>query len=302
MRVRSSLRTGFVVIGLVFGATAAKAQLLAPVVHGPISPCNTSVLVEGHLLNSTLAVYVNGVKVGTKTATALSEAVPLSSPLSAGDKVTATQATSGGESPQSPLAVVVQSVPTPPTSVSTSHLFACATSVWVEGAVPGAKLRIQQSGQLGSGATIHGSAWINFDSGKMVAPGQSVTVDQTACGGFSQSTPTVTSDRPPNPLPILAVDRPVMACQPAMTVRGVINGAHVKVFVTPAGSSQVPDGDWNVPLDAFDYYFGRSLKAGDQIAVRQEMPSCVVNDQPIAASNNPMAMRRVTRRTACRCP
>ena len=87
--------------------------LLPPAVVGPLSQCSPGVRVQGQLSGATVALYQNGVQVGSGIAQWSDQVFDFASnvTLVPGAKVTARQTLGAQVSPASPLPVTVQAKP-----------------------------------------------------------------------------------------------------------------------------------------------------------------------------------------------
>jgi hypothetical protein len=249
------------------------AQLLAPIVSGPISPCNDAIVVSGQLPNSEIFIFVNGNKLTSKMVNDSRPAtIDLPHQLKAGDAVTAVQKLGNVESLPSGMPIVVQFKPTVMPSLTISHLFGCASSIWLTGAQPGSQILVHQNMiQIGSGSTLDGNAWINLD--KNIITGQKIEITQIGCGIQTPITTSVSADNPPHPLHIPIFTLPLIDCQPSVRISDVSEGSHVEVSIN--GKT---DGIWTTPLNSFEYFFNHQVSQGDKITVDQSFPGCVVND------------------------
>src|ERR1035438_10383018 len=119
-------------------------SLLPPVVVGPLSVCNSSVRVQGQLIDAVVDLFLDGVNVGSGKALWTDQAIPLKTgaKLKAGRNVTAKQTTTGPPSGAS-AAVVVQTEPKVIGSVACeTHIYECGQCLWLDGMVPGATVEV----------------------------------------------------------------------------------------------------------------------------------------------------------------
>jgi hypothetical protein len=258
--------------------------LLPPVVVGPLSECSSRVKVQGQLIGATVDVYSNGAHVATGTATWTDQVFPLlaGKTLAVGANVTATQTMGGVTSPPSPLPITVQKKP--PTIgfiASKTHIYVCGQCLWLEGMVPGATVEVTVGGVLrGSGIADDGSA--RFGLSVPTQAGDTLVAQQTACG-----TPGPLTNLPkPDPLPgnkreLLppTVVGPLRACQRAVTVKDVVEGAQVVLTEAPsAGFTESGCFDLSelwIPTPP--------LTLGDHVTALQQMPGCEIKSSQSAA-------------------
>lgn len=246
-----------------------QAPLLAPTVGAPISPCSRHVQVVGQLPNAQVSLYVGDTVLVTQGTTNGVALIALPSALVPGAKISATQTVAGTEGPRSPLPIVVQPVPTILGGmVPISHLYGCATSTYLEGAVPGAGVLVSQNGSvIGKGEAIDGTAWIFLT--KAITAGQSLELTQTACSLSSGIVLTPKADSPPLTLPVPRIAQPIVACQPSIFISEIVDGARVKVFRD--GSL---DGDWHFAVGSLWYPMGDKIQAGVMLSAEQTMKDC----------------------------
>lgn len=249
------------------------AQLLAPIVSGPISPCNEAIVVSGHMAGAEVTILVNGNKLISRMVNDSRPAtIDLPHQLKHGDEVIAIQKVGDMESLPSGMPVVVQLKPTSMPSVTISHLYGCARSIWLTGAQPGAQILVHQNMiQIGKGSTLDGNAWINLD--KSIIAGEKIEITQIACGIQIPITTSVRADKPPDPLHFQVIEFPVFECQPSVNISNVTEGAHVEVKI-----NEKVDGIWIPPINSFRYFFNHQVSQNDKITAIQSMPGCVVND------------------------
>lgn len=245
--------------------------LLPPRVIGPLSECSGSVRVQGQLSGSTVAIFADGIAVGSGLATWSDQIFSLSASLSAGQQVTATQTVGMDTSPPSPEAIEVQAKPPVVGAVGfRSHLNQCGECVWLEGLVPGAKVEMRDGGTvLGTGESYDGNA--RFHLSTPLAGGMDIKAQQTAC-----STPGTVTDGPPvdvlveklQTLPTPVVRTPLRECERRVTVSNVVHGATVTLM-----RSAGPNLQACFDLDALWMGVNPPLVLGETVSARQELRS-----------------------------
>ena len=256
--------------------------LLPPHVIGPLSECSGSVRVQGQLSGSTVAIFADGIAVGSGLATWSDQIFSLSASLSAGQQVTATQTVGMDTSPPSPEAIEVQAKPPVVGAVGfRSHLNQCGECVWLEGLVPGAKVEMRDGGTvLGTGESYDGNA--RFHLSTPLAGGMDIKAQQTAC-----STPGTVTDGPPvdvlveklQTLPTPVVRTPLRECERRVTVSNVVHGATVTLM-----RSAGPNLQACFDLDALWMGVNPPLVLGETVSARQELRSrCKLNSSDSAS-------------------
>jgi hypothetical protein len=230
--------------------------------------------VQGQLIGATVDLYSSGAHVGSGTATWTDQSFKLDpgKTLAPSANVTATQSISGVTSPHSPSPVTVQKKPPVIGPVtSKTHIYVCGQCLWLDGMVPGAKVEVSVGGVVrGTGIADDGSARIGLSAPTGAA--DTLVAQQAACG-----TPGVATNLPkPDSLPgkgrQLApptVVGPLRACQRAVTVKDVVEGAQVVLTEAPAGFTET------ACFDLSELWFPTPpLKLGDHVTAIQQMPGC----------------------------
>ncbi len=269
--------------------------LLSPRVVGPLSACSGRVRVQGQLTGSTVTIFAGGAVVASGLATWPDQTFTLTSPLGAGQDVTATQTVGVETSPRSPETVQVQAAPPVVGGVGfLSHLNQCGECVWLEGLVPGATVALRDGAAvLGSGESYDGSA--RFHLSVPLAAGMAITAQQTACG-----MPGTVTDGPPvdvltealRTLPTPVVQSPLRECERRVTVSNVVHGATV-TLLRSAGPNQQACFD----LDSLWMGVTPPLALGETVSARQELrgrcklvsadavPRVVEDNTPVPVAN-----------------
>jgi len=249
--------------------------LLPPAVVGPLSECSSSVRVQGQLIGTTVDLYSNGAHVGSGTATWTDQSFKLDpgKTLAHGANVTATQSMGGVTSPQSPSPVTVQKKPpTIGTVTAKTHIYVCGQCLWLDGMVPGARVEVTVGGVLrGSGIADDGSARIGLSP--QTGSGETLVAQQTACG--TRGVPTDLPKPDPIPggrqLPPPTVVGPLQACQRAVTVKDVVEGAQVVLTEAPPGFTE------SACFDLSELWFPTPpLTLGDHVTAIQQVAKCEI--------------------------
>jgi hypothetical protein len=259
-------------------------SLLPPVVVGPLSVCSSSVRVQGQLIGATVDLFSGGAPAGTGVATWTDQVFPLKAgvTLAAGANVTATQTSGGVTSPASPSPVVVQKKPPTIGGVgSKTHIYECGQCLWLDGMVPGATVEVTVGGALrGKGTAADGSARIGLSP--QTSPGDTLVAQQNACGSPGTKTNLPLPDGLPGgkrQLPAPTVAGPLQACQVAVTVSNVVDGAQVVLDETPA-----PGFSEQACFDLPSLWFQcPPLKQGSTVSAIQSMPKCDIKSASSAA-------------------
>lgn len=251
--------------------------LLPPSIVGPLSECSSRVRVQGQLIGATVDIYSSGAHVATGTATWTDQIFPLSpgKTLAPGNQVTATQTVSGVTSPQSPMPVTVQKKPPVIGPVSSkTHIYVCGQCLWLDGMVPGAHVEVSVGGvSRGTGIADDGSARIGL--APQTGPADTLEARQTACGTPGPLTKLPKPDPPPGGankhLAPPTVVGPLHACQRAVTVKDVVEGAQVVLHEAPPGFTET------ACFDLSELWFPTPpLTLGDTVSAIQQMPKCEI--------------------------
>ncbi len=252
--------------------------LLPPRVIGPLSECSSHVRVQGQLTGATVDLFANGVHVGSGVATWSDQVFPLNGgvTLAASAGVTATQSLGGQVSAPSPQPVVVQKKPPVIGNVGCqTHIYACGECLWLDGMVPGATVEVQVGGVLrGSGRADDGTARIGLSP--QTSLGDILDAQQIACGTAGPITPLPAPDAVPLPkdqrfLPSPTVGAPLKACQRAVTVSNVFDGAQVFLMQTSGPTEQAC-------FDRSSLWFPiNPLVLGETVSARQAFPHCALD-------------------------
>jgi hypothetical protein len=258
--------------------------LLPPAVVGPLSECSSRVRVQGQLIGATVDVYSNGAHVASGTATWPDQVFSLfpGKMLAPGANVTATQTVSGVTSPKSPSPVIVQKrPPTVGNVTSKTHIYVCGQCLWLDGMVPGAHVEVSVGGVVrGSGIADDGSARIHLSTPTRAA--DTLVAQQTACGIPGSPTNLPKPDMLPGNKRELApptVVGPLRACQRAVTVKTVVEGA--QVVVTEALVSGFTE---TACFDLSELWFPTPpLTLGDNVTAIQQMVGCEIKSAPSAS-------------------
>lgn len=243
--------------------------LLPPRVIGPLSECSSRVRVQGHLTGATVTIFANGAVVATDTATWSDQTFSLTTSLTAGQEITATQTIGMDTSIVSPEVVIVQAKPPVIGGVGfRSHLNQCGECVWLEGLVPGAKVEVRDGATvIGSGESYDGNA--RFHLSTPLAAGMTITAQQEACGssGIITNGPSVDIiAEQMQALPTPVVLSPLRECERRVTVSNIVHGAHV-VLMRSAG----PNIHTCFDLDSLWIGVHPPLALGEVISARQEL-------------------------------
>jgi hypothetical protein len=196
--------------------------------------------------------------------------------VKAGELVTAEQSTTNDTSVALPPEQGIEVMADPDTEqlnglFCPEPLLECATCLWVAGAVPGATVTLELTGDppMLANAT---SEFVKFTlpTGRRLHVTDSVTASQTACGvaGSAIQLPSPLANIRGGPtLPVIDVATPVQ-CQQGIRVDGVTPGTTIVVVL---------DGqDLHGCFASTRGWFGlpRRLEVGDTLPVSQEFPLC----------------------------
>jgi hypothetical protein len=128
--------------------------------------------------------------------------------------------------------------PFPPIELRTP-LYDCATFVTVRNAHPGSLITLVSgsTGALLANPVVATTARFDIDVWSPLLTGEQVVVEQQGCNANGKSKPA-TVVAVPNPLPVPAIVKPVLAGVATVEVTGVIPGARVLLYVGDAYRSQ----------------------------------------------------------------
>jgi hypothetical protein len=262
--------------------------LLPPTVIGPISVCNSSIRVQGQNIGATVELFQTGSPspIGGGTATWSDQVFPLNEGirLTAGESITAVQTLGDAVSLPSPFLVPVQSSPQMVGAVAcATHIFECGQSLALLGMVPGAIAEVTAAGVMrGRGISADGTARIDLSQPTQLE--DVLVVTQSACGITGPPLPLPRSDSPPLtpqgllPAPVLAA--PVYACQDALLMGGVVDGALVTLTETTGSSVSA------LFPTSVGFLFAKPLTPGSSVSVEQTLPGCQIG----GISSSPLAV------------
>ncbi|CAA9241353.1 MAG: hypothetical protein AVDCRST_MAG93-1338 [uncultured Chloroflexia bacterium] len=248
--------------------------LLPPKVVGPLSECNSLVIVRNQLSGALVTLFVGSERVGGGIASWSSERFALDVPLKPGDLVVATQAIGTVTSDPS-IPVQVQAAPTDMGSAYVdvdSLIYECGECARVVGAVPGATVRFTEGTTIrGEATAVSGVAWsVGIDP----PPDRNdvLEVRQIACGveGPARALPIDIAPGWANEaFAAPYIPKPLYACMRSVPVAGVIDGAQVTIDRSTQDSRELC-------FDASELEVGRLLPLveGEQVTVRQAFARC----------------------------
>jgi hypothetical protein len=203
---------------------------LPPEVKGPISVCNKSVRVRGHIAGATVTILVNNNLTSSSVSNWPDDEIDVGVQLVAGDKITATQEFGGEVSEPSPLAIIVQAAPTSLSSVTIlTHLYQCGNGLWAEGVVPGAEVKaLINNFQVGQKTSVDGIARMQYQPGLQV--NQSLYIVQTTCNSLTGTNMSNPADTLPDILPVPVIQTPLIECQTSIKLNNLLDGATVILY------------------------------------------------------------------------
>jgi hypothetical protein len=253
------------------------SPLLPPVVSA-LSVCSSSVRIQGQFIGATVDVFQDGANVGGGSATSADQIFPLTVTLKAGPShpVTATQTSSGMTSPAS-APVIVQNNPVAVGSVigtvtCETHIYQCGQCLYLDGMLPGATVEVTAGGSpRGSGTAVDGTAQVGLST--PTGLNEVLSARQTACGSPGALTPLPAADPlpPGRQLPPPTVIGPLQACEVAVQVTNVIDGAQVTLTETGVPPGFTEQGCFFLPTLWFPC---PPLLQGSEVSATQNMPGC----------------------------
>ncbi len=239
---------------------------LAPEVVGPISVCSKAIEVRGNIAGATIEILVNGDPVVSHDAPTANSAYSINTALTAGDTVTARQKF-GGETGPSSLPIIVQDVPSQPSSLTIhTRLHKWGRAALVTGAVSGAKIELAREGQVvGAAEAISGWAKAIYDPPLNAA--QTLTLKQSTCNNSTASQVSQAALDLPSKLPAPLIELPLIECQNSISISKVIDGAYVEMYRNDKLEHTF------VFSVSKEWFWIKPLKKGDVIKVRQGFKS-----------------------------
>jgi hypothetical protein len=259
------------------------ANLLPPTIRGPLTVLSTRVRVDGPLPGATVDLLVNGSVFQSKTASSTITIFFLdTNRLPARAEVTARWSVGGDTSdPSLCFPEVVRDVPRNLDPLRfVSHVYTCASWLAVDGAFPGAQIRIQRGATIvgQAGAEGDGPQWINITdtTGAIQVDDQLIAVQSLDPPGTvpnSPPAPSVPADPPPfreQTMPTPAVVTPVSECARSFVVTGLIQGGNVRY-----DESNNPGFNVRCTAPSMRIALVREAHPPTTISnVRQELPRC----------------------------
>lgn len=211
--------------------------LTAPTIKSQVSVCSSNVLTEGNLSGATVKIFQNGTtQIGQGVASSSQKWVSINAGvvLTQGDMITATQELGTDFSGPSPEPKEVQGAPTnPPAPIFKTHLYGCASCLWLGGMVSGAKYKVigQNESTLADeiradGTSSSGSSHVGLN--QPLWDGEKLKAQEEPCGtpsAFANSQPA--ESYPQSKLPPPSVDTPMFKCDTNVYGSDCVEGAMV---------------------------------------------------------------------------
>lgn len=254
-------------------------NILPPRIKGPVSECSESIQIQSQFVGATVMVVdINsGQTVVSDVATSTNQSFSLSVNLTSGNRLAVKQILGMTDSGFSADTVQIQQKPATIAPVAfRTPLFECARCVWIEGAVPGAKVFVEDINngvQLGASSALYGVARVGLSLA--ISASSKILAYQVACGDQGQDT------LPPGPLPAIAgkeqgrllppptVDSPLFECQNRVNISDVFPGARVEL-------KRSVGSDLSACFDLPSLYFGVNpgLNLAETLQARQYYLDC----------------------------
>jgi hypothetical protein len=244
-----------------------------PKIVAPLSACSDRVRVQGQKTGATVKIYASLSnifdEVFSGTAKWPDETYKLTRKLKAGETVYVDTFIENAEivepePDQSELGEITVD----------GHLHACGRCGAFGNGYPGAEVRVISAtrGPLGHGVIDpeSGAAHVPFDP--ILDEGEALMAQQTICGISSTPSPCPMPDMPANTNRQLAapiVRAPLHACERAIWIEGIADGALVRVFRDGQEASSAC-----FPYSEAWYRLRRELDEGETITVDQRFPGC----------------------------
>lgn len=249
--------------------------LLPPTVIGPISVGSSSVRVRGQNVGARVDLFQTGnpEPIGGGVATWSDQPFPINAgvQLIAGQSITAAQTKDGETSPQSPSPIKLQGRgASVGTVVCSSHIYECGQALSFVGAVPGATIEVTVDGETrGSKVSADGTVKLLLSSPTKTT--DILSVSQTAFGTAGPELflpqPDSVPLTPQGQLAAPSISGPVYACQEALPISNVIDGAVVTLTQSPGSST---DSTFATSSELFQT---KALGEGGTITVAQNLMS-----------------------------
>jgi hypothetical protein len=249
-------------------------------VWGILNGANVDLLIDGSLVQT----QNNVTSWGTSFA--------LGAQLTPRQAVTARQSLGGSPSSESPAVVVGDvDLPPPPARLAPS-VFRCSNCIYADGMAPGSTITIFQGGDReGGGATQIAQAIADRDGAACFGTGggfpnnQPIFATATTCGITSDRSPNSALADIPGPLPATNIHSPIYACQTAIDMDGLTQGASIEVF-----ASHVSLGSFCNCWGAVHVNLPRALNLNEGITSKQTMINAATGCN-VDGIENPLAVR-----------
>ncbi len=271
------------------------ANLLPPVVLGPLTEISTVVLVVDLVPGAEVTLFENGGPLKlTFTATGTTAQVPLAKALAERSQVTASQGTPTATPPiqsEQSLPVLVGAVANPlPAPAYLSAVSTCTDAVWIDGITPGATVTVSEKASKLSWKTVAAQTpvWVQLPGSGPLATGATLEVEQTAHvpgkGTWSSAeTPSyplaVAAGEPSSPqmlMPAPVVRTPLLECQTSLDFEQAV--ASLNVSVINAGATEVT----TAPAQSFTAD-GAPLAPGSTLIAIQTSTRCTLESGAFSA-------------------
>ena len=263
-------------------------SLCIPTIVGPVSELSTSLRVQGALPGATIYVIAFDMatlhRFPTSRTVAKGKAVGgddrllllRGAKLHASDILFARQESDSEKSNtlSNDKGLAVQPAPTTASELGYvgffSRLYKCGEYLWIRGAVPGAQVEVEFSGEVkGSTTALEDGARLKLSQG---LPDTEIISRQTIEAGKGPNTsgkPTLTPEGISHTdLHAPTIKQPILGCQNAILVTGVYDGATVTV--------QRDRATEKAGFDLSNLWFKLStpLKEGEKVSVKQDLEFC----------------------------
>ena len=252
--------------------------LSAPTIKSQVSECSKHILTEGNLSGATVKVYQNGTsQIGQGTANSSQHWVAINAGvvLQQGDSISATQTLGTDTSPATPEPKEVQGAPAnPPAPIFKTHLYGCASCLWLGGMVSGAEYTVIGQNQStladevrASSTTGSGSSHVSLN--QPLWNGEKLKANEEPCGtpsGFANSQPAETY--PLSKLPPPKVDGPLYKCDTNVHGSDFVAGA-ISWMRREKGAVLVQEVD-SCSLGGANFRANPILDEGEEVFMWQE--------------------------------
>jgi hypothetical protein len=272
--------------------------LSPPRVVPPLNACSDRVRLQGQVTGATVEIFASRTNIYDRvfqgTASAPDETFELTRLLDEGEQVFARQSLPGEISPITPRLEIVQPRPKPSEVgplMAHTHLFRCGECLMLGNAYQGARVEVfsQTRGKLGEAIAADSRARVHLNQPLLL--NEDITAVQTVCGIPSLPVALPSPDEPPSRDRILetpSLKTPIYACDGAVRVEGVADGARVSLY---RDDENQPYATACFDLSGLWFRVSDPFKQGETVFVEQRMQNCeYASERAKAGVDRPQAV------------